>query len=183
MSSESGRRLLHLSSGGLALIAPLTSWSLLRVVLASAAVLVVLHEIVRLRVPAVDAWLRGTLPVYRPRERTRPSGAMWLLIGYALAALSAPPAPAAGILVAACADPAASLVGSWGGSPAPGAKTLRGSVTHWLVAAGVLALLGWPWSAVLLGASIASLAERWSLGLDDNLLVPPATALTVMLVA
>jgi dolichol kinase len=183
VSAEAGRRLLHLSSGGLALIAPLTSWSLLRSVLAAGAVLFVFLEVARLRTPRLDAWLRGTLPVYRARERTRPSGAMWLLIGYGLAALSAPPAPIAGILVAACADPAASLVGSRIGGRPGGVKTLRGSATHWLVAAGVLAVLGWSWSAVLLGASVASLVEHWPLGLDDNLVVPPATALTVMLAA
>lgn len=183
MSPAARRRLLHLVSGGVVLVAPLTSWLVLRVVLTVAALLAVLLEALRLRVPSVAVVLRRAVPVYREHEGARPSGAMWLAVGYALAALASPPAPAAGILVAACADPVASLVGSRRAKPLATAKTVRGTLAHWLVAAGVLALLGWSWHVVVVGASVASVVERWPLGLDDNLLVPPSTALAVLLAA
>ncbi len=165
------------------LLVPVTSWLVLRVVLVCAAVLAALVEAVRLRVPGVAGLLRSAVPVYRARERTRPSGAMWLAVGYALAAFADPPAPAAGILVAACADPVAALVGSRGARGSATGKTIHGTAVHWLVAAVVLGILGWSWSAVVIGASVASAVERWPLGLDDNLLVPPATAFAVMLAA
>jgi dolichol kinase len=175
--------LLHLSSGAMVLLVPVTSWLVLRVVLVCGAVLAALVEAVRLRVPGVAGLLRTAVPVYRARERTRPSGAMWLAVGYALAAFADPPAPAAGILVAACADPAAALVGSRGARGPVMGKTIHGTAVHWLVAAIVLGILGWSWTAVVIGASVASAVERWPLGLDDNLLVPPATAFAVMLAA
>jgi dolichol kinase len=160
-----------------------TSWLVLRVVLACAAVLAALVEAVRLRAPGVAGLLRTVVPVYRPRERTRPSGAMWLAVGYALAAFADPPAPAAGILVAACADPAAALAGSWRAQGSATGKTIEGTAAHWLVAAVVLGILGWSWGVVVIGASVATAVERWPLGLDDNLLVPLATTLAVTLAA
>jgi dolichol kinase len=175
--------LLHLSSGAIVLLVPLTSWLMLRVVLVSGAALAAVAEVVRLRVPGVAGLLRTAVPVYRARERIRPSGAMWLAVGYALAAFADPPAPAAGVLVAACADPAAALVGSRGARGSVTGKTIHGTVVHWLVAAVVLGILGWSWSAIVIGACVASAVERWPLGLDDNLLVPPATAFAVMLAA
>lgn len=181
MSSEARRRLLHVASGCVVVLAPVTSWSVLRVVLTCTAVLAVLLELARLHKSAVNEMLRRVVPVYRMHERTRPSGAMWLAVGYALAALASSPAPAAGILVAAIADPAASLAGSTSEHRPDEGKTVRGTVVHWLVAVGILTLLGWSWTAVVVGASVASIVERWPLGLDDNLLVPPATALAVLL--
>jgi dolichol kinase len=175
--------LLHFSSGAILLLVPLTSWLVLRVVLACGALLAALVEVTRLRVPGVARLLRSTVPVYRARERTQASGAMWLAIGYALAAFADPPGPAAGILVAACADPAAALMGSRGARGSVTGKTIRGTAVHWLVAAVVLGILGWSWSVIVIGASVASAVERWPLGLDDNLLVPPATAFAVMLAA
>jgi dolichol kinase len=105
---------------------------------------------------------------------------MWLGLGYALAAFVPAPAPAAGILVAALADPAASLAGTW--RRAPGPKTWRGSATHAVVAAVVLAALGYSAVAVFAGAAVATALERFAFSFDDNLVVPPATALTVLLV-
>ncbi len=182
MNPETLRRILHVVSGGVVALGPFLSWSVLRTVLAAAAVLAVLVDLVRLSLPPVGRFLHRAVPVYRDSEQRRPSGAMWLAAGYALAAWTPAPAPLAGILVAACADPAASLVGGWRSVSSLAAKTWRGSLAHWLVAAGILLAVGASLPAVLAGASVATAVERWPLGLDDNLLIAPATALTIALV-
>ena len=179
MSPAGRRRILHAASGGVGVIAPIWSYAGLRIVLAGAAFLAVLVEIVRLSSPRVARFLGKAVPVYRDPERHRPSGAMWLALGYALAAWTPPPAPLGGILVAACADPAASLVGSWRTASPSGSKTWRGSMAHWLVAASLLLVVGVAVPTALAGALVATLVERWPLGLNDNLVVPPATALTI----
>ena len=183
MSPSGRRRILHAASGGVVAIAPIWSYAGLRIVLAGGAVLAVLVEIVRLTSPRVARFLGQAVPVYRDSERSRPSGAMWLALGYALAAWTPPPAPLGGILVAACGDPAASLVGSWRTASSNGSKTWRGSLAHWLVAAGLLVVVGVAMPTALVGASVATLCERWPLGLDDNLVVAPATAWSIVLMS
>ena len=52
-------------------------------------------------------------------------------------------------------------------------------MAHWLVAASLLLVVGVAVPTALAGALVATLVERWPLGLNDNLVVPPATALTI----
>ena len=179
MTGPALRRTLHAASGAVVMLVPLGSWELLRTVLLVVGGVGVLLEFVRLSVPSVRETVGRMVPVFRSGETSTPSGAMWLGVGFALAALVPPPAPVAGILVAALADPAASLVGTW--HRAPGRKTWQGSLAHAITASAVLALLGWPVLAVFAGATVATTLERVSFGLNDNLVVAPATALTVLL--
>jgi dolichol kinase len=162
------------------ILVPLGSWQAFRLAMVVVGGVAVGIEIVRLTQAGVQERLGQLVPVFRPKEARRPSGAMWLGLGYALAALTPPPAPAAGILVAALADPAASLVGTWRRSS--DRKSWRGSFAHAAVAVGVLAVLGWSFPAVLAGAATATVLERLSFGVDDNLLVAPVTALAVLVV-
>lgn len=179
MTAPSLRRLLHAATGATLLLVPLFSWNFLRTVLVAVAALAVVAEAIRLRAPRVRALLARRVPVFRDREATRPSGAMWLAIGYALASLTPSPGPTAGILVAAFADPAAAWVGSrWGRT---GRKTVLGSATHFVVALAVVFAASGTWPAAVAAAAVATTLERWPLGLDDNLLVAPATALAVVL--
>lgn len=179
MTGPGLRRLMHAASATVLLLVPLASWQTFRVTAFVLAAFAVTAEGARLAVPAFRRALGRMVPVFRPREGNRPSGAMWLAVGFALAALTPAPAPAAGILVAALADPAASLVGTWR-RPA-GRKTWRGTAAHAVVAVVVLAVLGWPAPAVVCGAAVSSALERWSAGIDDNLLVAPVTALVVFI--
>ncbi len=179
MTAPSLRRLLHAASGATLLLVPIFSWQVLRGVLLIAAGLAVATETIRLRSPGVRDWLARRLPVFREREAVLPSGAMWLAIGYALASFAPVPAPAAGILVGAFADPAAAWLGSRQG--VAGGKTMLGSGTHLVVAYAVLCGVGVGGVVAVSAAIIATVLERWPLGLDDNLLVAPATALTVSL--
>jgi len=114
-------------------------------------------------------------------EGQQPSGAMWLAVGYAIAALFPSPAPMAGILVSACADPTASWVGEAGGSK--GTKTWRGSAAHFVAAGAVLLLGGFSWTGSIVAAVIGTALERWPGPFNDNLVVAPAVALSVSLLA
>lgn len=176
MSPPVARRLLHAATGSVLLLVPLTSWNVVRAVLVAAAILAVGVEVARLRSKRFGALLAGAVPVFRARETAHPSGAMWLALGYALASLVQPPAPAAGLLVGALADPAAAWAGTtWGRGTG---KTLVGSAAHFAVAAAVLYGVGCSGTAIVVGAALATVLERWPLGLDDNLVVAPITALT-----
>jgi dolichol kinase len=179
VSGPAVRRLIHAATASVLLLVPLTSWMFLRAALVVAAIVAVILEIARLRSTHFRRILTRLVPVFREHEGSRPSGAMWLVVGYALAALTPAPAPVAGLLVGALADPAASWAGStW--SRGVG-KTVAGSAAHFAVAAAVLYGVGCSWAAVAVGASLATAIERWPLGLDDNLLVAPLTALTAAL--
>lgn len=175
MTPSGLRRLLHASTAALVLLGSLVSWTGLRALLVAAALGAVLFEALRLSIPTIGSRLRRLVPVYREAEAQRPSGAMWLAVGYGAAALFPAPATAGGILVGALADPAASWIGSLG--RVTGAKTWRGSLGHFVVATLVLATLGFPRWSVLGGALVGTALERWSGAIDDNLLVAPGVAL------
>lgn len=181
MTTTTLRRILHVASGACLLIVPATSWHSFRVFVLATAVVAVCVEITRLRVPRVGDWLGRVVPVFRSAEAQQPSGAMWLAVGYAIAALFSSPAPMAGILVSACADPTASWVGETGGST--GTKTWRGSTAHFVAAVAVLLLGGFSWTGSIVAAVIGTALERWPGPFNDNLVVAPAVALSVSLLA
>jgi len=118
------RRLLHAGSAAVLLIPLLADWGQLRSVLVAVAVVAVIGDVARIKLPKLSRRLATWVPVFRSGETGRLCGATWLSLGYALAAWFPPIAPAAGILVSALADPAASLVGGWT-SPSVG-KTVSG---------------------------------------------------------
>ena len=175
------RRFLHASTALVLLVVPVASWTALRNWLVAAAFLAVAVEIVRLQNPRVRAQLSRLIPVFRASEERRPSGAMWLVVGYAAASWFPAPAPAAGILVGALADPAASLGGTLVGSA--DRKTWVGTAVHFVVSVVVLAILPGPWHVALMAALVGALTERWSGRLDDNVTVPPAVSLVVAVLA
>ena len=126
------RRGLHAATAAIALLA-LISPVALRLGTAYLAVTMCVLEAARLRSESVAAVLHRWIPVYRDRERRRPSGAMWLLLAYAGCAWFPAPAAVAGILTGGLADPAGSAVGSRFGRR-PG-KSLPGSAAVAVVAA------------------------------------------------
>lgn len=174
------RPLMHASTALILLVA-LWSWSALRLVLTAAAVLAVALEALRLRRPALRDWLAARVPVFRPAELSRMSGAAWLSVGYAAAAWFPVPALPAAVLTTALADPAGALVGRWLGRSRP--KSWPGTAAVWATAAAVLYPLGLPWLGVLAGASVAAAVERWSAPLDDNLVIPVAVGAVVWAMA
>lgn len=181
MTPAGARRLLHAATASVALLG-LVSHPALRLATAYLAITAVLLEALRLRVPAVRRGLAVHIPVYRDHERERPSGAMWLMLGYAIAAWVPHPAAAlAGILAGGLADPAGAMIGSRHGRGAR--KSLVGSATVGIVALAAGLVTGLPPAAAGGAALAAAVMERWPGPCDDNLLVAPAAALAAFALA
>ena len=181
MTPAGARRLLHAATAAVALLG-LVSLSALRLATTYLAITAVLVEALRLRIPAVGRGLAAHVPVYRDHERERPSGAMWLALGYALAAwVPHPTAALTGILAGGLADPAAAMVGSRYGRGAR--KSLVGSAVVGIVALAAGLVTGLPLAAAGGAALAAAVVERWPGPCDDNLLVAPAAALAAFALA
>jgi dolichol kinase len=173
--------LIHAGSAGVLVILLVAGWDLFRVVVATGALAALVFEAVRLKSNSVRIRIADLIPVFRQSEDHRISGATWLCVGYALAVLFPPVAPAGGILVGALADPAASWVGSHRGKP--GKKTVAGSLAALVVSLVALWLIGLTWPAVLGGAVAGTLLERWPGPFDDNLVIAPGVAGVVWIAA
>jgi dolichol kinase len=180
VSNSAVRRAIHVGTAAIVWIGATVGWDDLRLWITGAVVAGVFLEIIRIRVAPLGNVLARAVPAFRPEESQRPSGAFWLLMGYAAASWFPVPGPAAGILVGAVADPAASIVGGrWGGG-AP--KSWIGTVAALLTAAAVLAALGLSLRSVAAGSLAAAVLERWSRPLDDNLVIAPGVAAVVWIV-
>lgn len=181
ISSAGLRRALHAASTLLLLLVPLAGVTSLRFVLVGIAGLACVLEGARLSNHVVRGQLERLVPVFRPREARRPSGATWLAVGYALAALLPWPGALAGILVGGLADPAASLVGGRWGRGAH--KSTAGSAGFFVIATAALSASGVRFPLACIGGAATALVERFSGPVDDNLLVPIAAALVMVIFA
>lgn len=180
MSDAALRRILHAATAGMALFALLSPVAL-RVASGATAAAAFIFEMLRLRSPAAGRMLATLVPVYREAERRRPSGALWLAFGYALASWLPVPASAAGLLAGGLADPAGAAVGTRFGRGAP--KSAAGSLAVATVAAMAGVATGLPLRAALAAGVVAALLERWPGPFDDNLVVAPGTAFAAALLA
>jgi dolichol kinase len=180
VSGPALRRALHAASAAVALLA-LVSPTALRFGTAYLAATMLALEVARLRSGAVAGVLARLVPVYRDHERRRPSGALWLLLGYAACAWFPYPASVAGILAGGLADPAGAMLGTRFGRGA--GKSAAGSAAVAGVALLATVAVGAPWVTAVLAASAAAITERWSGPLDDNLVVAPVTAAVVAALA
>jgi dolichol kinase len=165
--------LLHASTAGVLLLL-LVSSTALRAGTVIVALLAFVFEAVRLIHPAARRAIERGLPVFRPREHTRISGAAWLAVGYAAAAWLPAPAPVAGILAGALADPAGSWIGGrWGGGQR---KSGVGTLAVAVVAGAAALMAGITLPAAAACGVLGAALERWPGPLDDNLLVAPGVA-------
>lgn len=129
----------------------------------------------RVRSPSFRDRLARVIPLFRPHEQNRVSGAFWLLTSYALVSWFAPQAAALAILIGGLGDPAASMVGGrWGQGPG---KTLLGSAAMLAVSIACGIRVGLQPPGALLVALVSTGAERWSGPVDDNIVIGPAAAL------
>lgn len=183
---QPARRLFHALSGSAAALV-LTLWDPRRAtaaaILGSVVLALVVLDLARLRSTRINTFFfRAFSRVASPREARRPVSSTWYALGLLLAVLLFPLHTAvSGILVLALADPAASYLGRrWGTRPFLGGS-LEGTLAFVAVAAVVLSLRHSP-AAALPAAVVASLAERRSWPLDDNLTVPLVTSGAVWLV-
>ncbi len=174
------RRFLHASTSAILLVGLWGDWETFRLAVHALLGIAVVGEGLRLGHARFRGAIARAFPVFRPEESRRPSGAFWLVAGYAAASWVPFPGAAAGVLAAAFADPAASIVGTrWGGGLAGGGGTRKswvGSAAAWAAAAAVLMSLRLPVHAALAGAFAAAAAERIPRPFDDNLVVAPAVA-------
>ena len=180
MSKGAVRRAIHVGTAAIVWIGATVGWDDLKIWMTGVAVAGVLLEITRIRVAPFRDLLARLVPAFRPEESRRPSGAFWLLLGYAAAAWVPVPGPAAGVLVGAVADPAASTVGGRWGRGAP--KSWIGTAAALVAAAAMLGALGLSFQSVLAGSIAAAVLERWSRPLNDNLVIAPGVAAVVWIV-
>lgn len=150
--------------------------------LAAGAVLVLVADLFRLRYPpANELFFRAFRLLASPREASGLASSTWYAVAVAAAVAFFPLHHAvSGILVLALADPAGSYVGQrWGRRPFLGG-TVAGSLTFCMVA-GVVLGLRHPPAVAAVAVVAATLAERRSWPLDDNLAIPLVTgALTTL---
>jgi dolichol kinase len=137
----------------------------------------VLMDLVRLRSEALNRlFFRAFAALASPREREKMS-VTWPLLGMLLVLLFAPGTvvvPA--ILVFAVSDPSASVIGRLWGKHRVGKGTLEGSAAFFITAVAVLIPFVGVSVALPVAAVVAAL-EVFSMGLDDNFVIPIATAL------
>lgn len=179
------RRLFHAFTG-LSVVVALTWLDLSRsaavAILAVALVILAGVDAARLRSPRINAlFFRFLRHLASPREVGRPASSTWYALALVLTVAFFPrPAAVSGILVLALADPTASYLGRrWGRRPFLGGSLL-GSLAFLATAMAVL-LPGRPVAVAAVAALVATLAERVSWPLDDNLILPPVTATTLVL--
>jgi dolichol kinase len=159
----------------------LTGWAAFRLSLLIGTPLVLGLDWLRIRQPVFATALQSAVPVFRPPERDRLSGAAWLWAGFAAAAWFVPEAATAGILAGALGDPAAALAGSrWGGGTR---KSWPGTMAAIAVSGLAILAAGAPAAVALWGGVTAGVLERWSGPLDDNLTMAPGVAALVALLS
>lgn len=180
MSPAALRRMLHMATASVAVLG-LHSPAALRTGTLGIALAAVLVEWGRLRWQPAARMLARLVPVYREQESRRPSGALWLAIGYAVAAWVPSPASMVGMLAGGLADPAGAAVGArWGRGER---KSVPGTLAVGLTAAAAAVAAGLPVSAGLGSGVAAALLERWPGPFDDNLLLAPGVAVAASVLA
>jgi dolichol kinase len=172
------RRLIHASTPLCLLVGVVAGWPAFRLLLTALVPAAAMVELWRVRTPS-GASLPRLIPVFRATESRRPSGAFWLVLGYAGAAWFGMPAAAAGVLVGGLADPVASAVGSRWGGLGGGRKTWIGSAAAFACALVIGLALRMTVTGGVVMAVVAAALERWPGPFDDNLVLAPGVAAVV----
>ncbi|MFQ5532501.1 MAG: diacylglycerol/polyprenol kinase family protein [Candidatus Methylomirabilales bacterium] len=140
-------------------------------------------DILRLWRPAVNRWfLRWFHVAMRPGEENRVTGATYYLLACWLTILLFErTVAAAALLILACGDTAASIVGqAIGGYRLRQGKTLSGTLAF-LIAAFVVSLPFFPPTIALGAAFVGAVTEFLPIPLDDNMTVPLAAGISLTL--
>ncbi len=153
-------------------------------ILAGALVVGVLLDWTRLRSRAANkVFFRAFAWLASPREARGVASSTWFVLGALIVLVVAPhPFFAPAMVVLACADPAASVVGRLWGRHKVGKGSWEGTSTFFVVAAAVLTpFVGL--QTALIAAAVVAIMEVLPLRIDDNLTVPISTALVLWGVA
>jgi dolichol kinase len=142
-----------------------------------------LGDLARFAIPALNRLFFRVFRLFAsPREREGVASSTWYAIGVLLVFVLLPPSLAAcSVLVLALADPTASYLGRRWGRRRVGTGTVLGSASFLLVAYLVLTAFVGPWRALPV-AALVTVAELSPWRVDDNLVVPLATALGLWIV-
>ncbi len=175
-SFETARKLIHLAGGLIPLLYVFLNLTKLQAlfILGTLVLPFVGADILRLWWPALNRlFLRGFQGAMRPGEETRLTGATYYLVACWLTILAFErTVAAAALLVLACGDTAASVVGqALGGYRVGRGKTLSGSGAF-LVTAFLVTLPFFSPAIAFGGAVIAAITECLPLPLDDNITIP-----------
>ncbi len=180
------RRLFHMGAGaGIAAFAVVVGLDspIPAATLASALAAALVLDWIRLRSRVANTvFFRRFSALASPREAGRVASSTWFLLGVLAVLLIAPTGWfVSAVLVLALADPAASVVGRLWGRHRLGKGSWEGTAAFFAVAAAVLTPLAGLQAALIAAALVAAL-EVLPTGIDDNLTVPLATALSLWLV-
>ncbi len=182
---EMGRKVIHLGSA----IFPISYWfidkQIFLPVIAALAVGTVLVDFGRQKVPLIARAFNAVFGLLlREEEQTKLTGGSTVMIAQLMMVAFFPkPIAIAGLLTLSIGDTAAALVGlSFGKIKVYKEKTLEGAVAF-LVSAGVVISLvpGIPVHAAILAAAAGALVEIFLNDVDDNLFVPLASGLALIL--
>ncbi|MFQ5657042.1 MAG: diacylglycerol/polyprenol kinase family protein [Candidatus Methylomirabilales bacterium] len=182
---ESARKLVHVTGGLIPLVYlffDLTKPQTL-LILGGVAFPFVGVDILRLSRPALNRWFLGWFHVsMRPGEETRVTGATYYFLACWLTILLFErTVAAAALLILACGDTAASLVGqAIGGYRLRPGKTLSGTLAF-LIAAFVVTLPFFPPVIALGAAFVGALTEFLPIPLDDNMTIPLSAGISLTL--
>jgi dolichol kinase len=185
----SSRRLFHLATGlTLALLVFRLGREKAVILIGSLFLITVLVETLRLRINAFNRVLVGWFgSLLKERETHYPTGVGYFLGGILICLLLFHLEVAlASIVILSVGDPAASVVGQRWGRIRIGKKSMEGAVAFWVCAmtAGVFFQGFWPGLPFLtysIGALTGAVVECLPIRVDDNLILPLATGLTMEL--
>ena len=146
-------------------------------------------EATRAAVPWANERLLRFVPLFKPEERARLTGATFLVLAATLAfALFSKEVAVLCLIFVSVGDPVAALAGFRSRRGRLFGKSIAGTVAFGaaaLAAASLAALhpdVGWAWWIVV-GAMVAAVGEMLPLRLDDNLSVPLAAGGVMTLLA
>ena len=185
---EIQRKVIHLGSSVFPLLLFYLPPEAGTAVAATALILAIVIDVVRLRVPSQQDFFHDVFgTALRPHEANELTGSTFLCLA-ALVCIVLFPVPIAvtALFFLTLGDTAAALIGQrWGRTPLRPGKTLEGT-TACLVTCMVVSIVmpGLPLVAGLAGAVVATIVELFgTAAVDDNFGIPVLSALVMWIVA
>lgn len=184
-SFELARKFVHLAGGLIPLLYLVLDLSKPQALLILGAIAFpfVAADLLRINWPAANRWFHRWFHVaMRPGEENRPTGATYYFLAcWFTILLFERTVAVAALLILACADTAASVVGqALGGYRLRKGKTLSGT-TAFLATAFLITLPFFSPTAALGGAILAAVTECLPLPLDDNITIPLVAGISLTL--
>jgi len=150
---------------------------------------ILLIDLCRLRMPALNRGLFDKFPtLFKKEEFGRVSGSPYFLGGVLCSLLFfSPGAASGGIILLSVGDMSASLAGERIGRHSVFGKTLEGSLSFFITGTAALFIFnsavgaGLTVVSILTATAVCSVIELLPIGVNDNLLIPPVGSLLLAL--